>query len=573
MMLIEYIGGVLSNSLAIQSDAVHMLVDVFTLLISYFSMRAMLWGTNGDYSFGWRRIEVIGSLASVLTTWVLAAWIGLSAMQRIISIVKCAHNDTLSHCEELNAPIMLGLGCFGLLMNILLACALYSQSVHCHSHGSLPFCETKMMPVGGDTTVHDARRVRGHSGGYGCVPESEVVVVPMTCDVEDTSCSTMNITTSNKGCCCPSTHSSTQVQHIVPAIVPSSQLCPRLVGGSCPRVVAASVCCNENVRVAPAEEMEMYSYTVAHADPSSDHSLRESRRPTSHRSSRDRHNMTQPMCSASHSNYSLRSRSHHCSTLCRDCPRHMCTSHHNMACRNTVVSGLQDAHPAHETPMHTLEDTSSPFCCSHGHHDRRGKNGSMDSGGDEDQSGSDADVHSGHTHDCHGHSHDSMNMRATLLHILGDCLQALGVVMASVAVWIGNYTTQHVSSSAHSYYNLADPLLSLLFGMLTILTTLKLLSEVLHILMERVPPKINYAKVIRTLQKMSLVKGVEDLHVWAVNPGLIMLCVNVVVSDALTAFEAQQLCNAITMKCQSFGIHHSTIQVTYKLGVTTVSSA
>lgn len=72
-----------------------------------------------------------------------------------------------------------------------------------------------------------------------------------------------------------------------------------------------------------------------------------------------------------------------------------------------------------------------------------------------------------------------MNVRAALIHVLGDCLQALGVVLAALVMYCGNYVTHHTHSSAHSYYNLADPLLSLLFGVITIFTTKRLIRDVL----------------------------------------------------------------------------------------------
>uniref|UniRef100_A0A0A9X1H9 Putative zinc transporter protein DDB_G0283629 n=1 Tax=Lygus hesperus TaxID=30085 RepID=A0A0A9X1H9_LYGHE len=106
-----------------------------------------------------------------------------------------------------------------------------------------------------------------------------------------------------------------------------------------------------------------------------------------------------------------------------------------------------------------------------------------------------------------------MNVRAALIHVLGDCLQAVGVVIAAVIMYIGNQYHYRTASSAHSYYNLADPLLSLLFGVITICTTKSLICEVLGILMERAPDSTMYERAVKVLYNATHVSGVEDVHI------------------------------------------------------------
>lgn len=94
MMMVEGIGGVMAHSLAVLSDAIHMLADVFALSISLFAAYSAQWEGNHVYSFGWRRAEVIGALISVITTWGLVVWISLSALERTYTIARCAHQVT-----------------------------------------------------------------------------------------------------------------------------------------------------------------------------------------------------------------------------------------------------------------------------------------------------------------------------------------------------------------------------------------------------------------------------------------------------------------------------------------------
>jgi zinc transporter 1 len=46
---------------------------------------------------------------------------------------------------------------------------------------------------------------------------------------------------------------------------------------------------------------------------------------------------------------------------------------------------------------------------------------------------------SGHSHS-HGHSHGSMNMRALMLHVMGDALGNIGVVVTGLVIWLTNWS-------------------------------------------------------------------------------------------------------------------------------------
>ncbi|KAI5645077.1 cation efflux family domain-containing protein [Phthorimaea operculella] len=83
-MIGEIVGGVLSNSLAIATDAAHLLTDFASFMISLFA----LWVANRPATrrmpFGWYRAEVIGALTSVLLIWVVTGILVYMAVQRVI---------------------------------------------------------------------------------------------------------------------------------------------------------------------------------------------------------------------------------------------------------------------------------------------------------------------------------------------------------------------------------------------------------------------------------------------------------------------------------------------------------
>ena len=82
-MIIEFIFGYLASSLAIMSDATHLLSDLAGFLISLFSLIVALKPANKDFTFGYHRFEVLGALASILIIWALTVWLLIAAVYRI----------------------------------------------------------------------------------------------------------------------------------------------------------------------------------------------------------------------------------------------------------------------------------------------------------------------------------------------------------------------------------------------------------------------------------------------------------------------------------------------------------
>ena len=71
----EFVGGILSGSLAIMTDAAHMLSDVAGFMISYFAIYLGSRPASSQMSFGYHRAEILGALASILLIWGLLIWL------------------------------------------------------------------------------------------------------------------------------------------------------------------------------------------------------------------------------------------------------------------------------------------------------------------------------------------------------------------------------------------------------------------------------------------------------------------------------------------------------------------
>ena len=83
-MTAEFVGGYLSHSLAIMTDAAHMLSDVASFMISYFASYVGARRGTAKMSYGYARAEILGALTSVLLIWVLLVYLFTEAMHRVV---------------------------------------------------------------------------------------------------------------------------------------------------------------------------------------------------------------------------------------------------------------------------------------------------------------------------------------------------------------------------------------------------------------------------------------------------------------------------------------------------------
>ncbi|KAF9620672.1 hypothetical protein IFM89_013972 [Coptis chinensis] len=127
-MGVEVVGGIKANSLAILTDAAHLLSDVAAFAISLFSLWASGWEATPRQSYGFFRIEILGALVSIQMIWLLAGIIVYEAIVRLIN-----------GSGEVQGFLMFAVAAFGLVVNIVMAVLLghdhgHSNAGHDHSH-------------------------------------------------------------------------------------------------------------------------------------------------------------------------------------------------------------------------------------------------------------------------------------------------------------------------------------------------------------------------------------------------------------------------------------------------------
>lgn len=122
-IIAEVIGGYMAQSLAVMTDAAHLLTDLASMLLSLFSLWISARPATKTMNFGWYRSEILGALVSVLSIWMVTGILVYLAVQRLVS-------DEY----EINGAIMLITSACAVAINIVMAVILH-QSGHNHSHG------------------------------------------------------------------------------------------------------------------------------------------------------------------------------------------------------------------------------------------------------------------------------------------------------------------------------------------------------------------------------------------------------------------------------------------------------
>jgi cobalt-zinc-cadmium efflux system protein len=143
---------------------------------------------------------------------------------------------------------------------------------------------------------------------------------------------------------------------------------------------------------------------------------------------------------------------------------------------------------------------------------------------------------------------DDLNIRSAFWHMLGDAWVSLGVVISGGAIILTGWT-------------ILDPLISLLVVVAIAKGAWPLFKESLDVLLESTPPKINASQVAATIEAIPGVKNVHDLHIWAVEPRLIMMTCHILVDGDDSAMTNDLLQTIRTRVSTDFGIKHMTIQM------------
>jgi len=105
-------------------------------------------------------------------------------------------------------------------------------------------------------------------------------------------------------------------------------------------------------------------------------------------------------------------------------------------------------------------------------------------------------------HDHHAQE-ENINIRAAVVHVIGDMLQSIGVIIAAVLIYF------------YPEAKIADPICTYLFSILVIFTTVPVFRDCIHVLMESRPKGVDTEHIKSKILEIPEVQRIDDMHCWA----------------------------------------------------------
>lgn len=146
-----------------------------------------------------------------------------------------------------------------------------------------------------------------------------------------------------------------------------------------------------------------------------------------------------------------------------------------------------------------------------------------------------------------GGSHaGNLNIKSALLHVLGDMLGSVGVIVSAILIYFFGW---YVS----------DPIISVLVACLIIFSAWKILSESVNILLESVPSHIELDGLKSKITDIDGVEDIHDIHVWSIAPSFVILTAHITVKE--NTDRDKMLLTLKKLIADNTGVMHTTIQL------------
>lgn len=140
-----------------------------------------------------------------------------------------------------------------------------------------------------------------------------------------------------------------------------------------------------------------------------------------------------------------------------------------------------------------------------------------------------------------------LNLRSILVHNFGDALSNIAIIIGAILM-------------QYTHLNRIDPLLGLAIGLLVLYSSIGILRESAHILLEGRPRGTQVEEVARAILTVEHVQEVHDIHIWSLGGEHNALSCHARIPD-MHMDKCEEVVAAIREKVKQFGIEHSTVQL------------
>ncbi|GMF02159.1 unnamed protein product [Ambrosiozyma monospora] len=150
-------------------------------------------------------------------------------------------------------------------------------------------------------------------------------------------------------------------------------------------------------------------------------------------------------------------------------------------------------------------------------------------------------------------SHKSLNIEGVFLHVMGDAMANLGVILSALFIWKTDFEWRHY----------VDPLVTLLIVCFIVFSTWPLCQKTARMLLHRTPTEVDLSELERDLLLVDHVSGVDKLRCWSLNEKIVVcsLRVELKFDDRATGTDEVSRVVAVLKEClAAYGITDSTIE-------------
>ncbi len=147
----------------------------------------------------------------------------------------------------------------------------------------------------------------------------------------------------------------------------------------------------------------------------------------------------------------------------------------------------------------------------------------------------------------HRHSHDDLNVRSAFLHVIGDAIASVGVILGGIIML---YTGWYV----------LDALISMVIVAIISWGAIRILREAGHILLEGVPPHIKLNELVDKMRAVSGVNNIHHLHVWSICSHITALSAHVDIEPDYRLQQGEIIGTLELMLDRDYHIIHTTLQ-------------
>jgi cobalt-zinc-cadmium efflux system protein len=147
---------------------------------------------------------------------------------------------------------------------------------------------------------------------------------------------------------------------------------------------------------------------------------------------------------------------------------------------------------------------------------------------------------------------ENLNVKGAFLHVLGDMLSSIGVIVAALLIYFFGLT-------------IADPIISFAISLIILYGAYRIIKQSVYILLEFAPGEVDIDLMMAEMKKVPGVLAVHDIHVWTLGSGIFALSAHVEVEDRPVSACSCILRDMESLLKDKFNISHTTLQLEYEL--------